>query len=130
MSLSKLSCLVAKSLVSLSNPWTAARQAPLCSTISWSLLRFICIESMMLSNYLILCYPFLLLPSIFHGVRSFPMSQLFTSGGQSSGASTCPSNEYSEWISFGIDWFDLLVVQGTLKSLLQHPSLKASICWH
>ena len=130
MSLSKLSCLVAKSLVSLSNPWTAARQAPLSSTISWSLLRFICIESMMLSNYLILCYPFLLLPSVFHSVRSFPMSQLFTSGGQSSGASTCPSNEYSEWISFGIDWFDLLVVQGTLKSLLQHPSLKASICWH
>ena len=96
------------------------------------------IESVIPPNHLILCHPLLLSPSIFPSLMgkdpSFPLSWLFTSGGQSfsftSGGfsfSTSPSNEYSGLISFRIDWFDLLAVQGTLKSLLQHHSSKASI---
>ena len=104
-------------------PRTAACQAPGSFTISQSLLRFVFIELMMLSNHLILCCPLLLLPSIFPS-----MSQLFTSGGQSIAASASPS-VLSGLISFGIDWFDLLAVQETLKSLLQHHSSKASILW-
>ena len=82
------------------------------------------------SNHLILCCP--LLPQSFPVSQSFLMSWIFTSGGRSIGASQLqhyPSNEYSELISFRIDWFDLLAVQGTFKSLLQHHSLKASILW-
>ena len=81
------------------------------------------------SNHLILCHPFLLLPSIFPASRSFPMSQFFASGGQSIGFSfsRSSSNEYAGLISFRIDWVDLLAVQGTLKSLFQHHSSKASI---
>ena len=104
-------------------PRTAACQAPGSFTISQSLLRFVFIELMMLSNHLILCCPLLLLPSIFPS-----MSQLFTSGGQSIAASASPS-VLSGLISFGIDWFDLLAVQETLKSLLQHHSSKASVLW-
>ena len=87
------------------------------------------------SNYLILCHRLLLLPSIFPSIRVFsndsPMShQLFTSGGQSTGVSASTSVlEHSGLVSFRMDWFDLLAVQGTLKSLLQHHSLKASILW-
>ena len=88
------------------------------------------IESVMPSNYLILCRPLLLLPSIFPTIRIFSNSQLFASGGQSTGASASVSNEYSRLISFRIDWLDLLAVQGTLKSLLQHHSSKALILWH
>ena len=89
--------------------------------------------SMMLSNHLICCHPLLLLPSIFPASGSFPMSQLFyiiwlKYWSFSFGIS--PANEYSELISFRIDWFDLLAVQGTLKSLLQYWSLKASILQH
>ena len=114
-------------------PWTAACQAPLSSTISRSLFKFISIESVMLSNHLILCYPLLCLPSIFLSIRVFsnesalhirwPKYWRFS-------FSISPSNGYSGFISFRIDWFDLLAVQGTLKSLLQHHSLKASILWH
>ena len=90
-------------------------------------------------NHLILCCPLLLTPSIFPGIRSFPMSQFFASGGQSIGSfsfSISPSNEYSGLISFRMDWLNLLAVQGTLKSLLQkksllqHHSSKASVLRH
>ena len=110
-------------------PQTAARQASLSFIISWSLLRFKSIESVMLSNHIVLCRP-LLLPSIFPSIRVFfPVSQLFTSDGQSISFSISPSNEYSRLISFKIDLFDLLAVHRTLKSLLQHHSLKASVLW-
>ena len=102
------------------SPWTAACQAPLPFSISQSLLRLMSIESVMLSNHLILCFPLLLLPSVFPSIRVFPVSQLFASGGQSIRGSAL--------ISFRIDWFDF-AVQGTLKSLLQHHSSKATILW-
>ena len=86
------------------------------------------------SNHLILCRPLLLLPSVFPSIRVFSNCQLFASGGQSIywsfSFSISPSNEYLGLISFRIDWLDLLVVQGTLKSLLQHHSSKASILQH
>ena len=99
-------------------PWTAARKAPLSSTISQSLLKFMAIESLILSNHLNLCWPLLLLPSLFPSIRVFPVSWLFASGGQSIGASSfsiSPFNKYSGLISFRIDWFDRLSVQGTLR---------------
>ena len=91
-----------------------------------SLLKLMSIESVMPSNHLILCYP--LLPSIFPSIKVFPMSQLFASGGQRIGVSS-PSNEYSGLIFFKMDWLDLLAVQGTLKSLLQHHLSKTSVLW-
>ena len=101
----------------------------LCFAISRSLLKLMPIESVMLSSHLILCHPLLILPSIFP--ESFPMSWLFASGGQSIGmsasASVLPVN--IQLIFFRINCFDLLAVQGTLKSLLQHHSSKASILW-
>ena len=102
-------------------PGTATRQASLSFTIVWSLLKLTSFESVMPSNRLILCCP-LLLPSIF----LIPVSQLFASGGQSIGASPSASvlHEYSVLISFRVYWFDLLAVQGTLKSLLQYHSSK------
>ena len=114
-------------------PWTAARQASLSITNSWSLLKFMSIKLVMPSNHLILCRPFLLLPSIFTRFRVF-----------SSESALCIrwpkywtfsfnislSNEYSGLISFRIDWLDLLEAQWTLKSLLQHHGLKASILRH
>ena len=109
-------------------PWTVAWQAPLSSPISQNLLKFISIELVMLSNHYILCWPFAF--NLFPVSESFPMSQLFPWGGQSIGASTSAivlSNEYSRLISFRIDWFDFLAVQGTGKSVLQHHSLKALI---
>ena len=107
-------------------PWTAAHQASLSFAISWSLLKLMSIESLMPSNCLILCCP-LLLPSVFFSASGFfPMSWLFKSGGQNIGT----SNEYSGFISFRIDLFDLLAVQGTPKSLLQHHSSKASVLQH
>ena len=99
----------------------------------WSSLKVRSIESVIPSNHLILCHPLLLLPSIFPSIRSFPMSQLFTSGGQSIWSfnfNISPSNEYPGLISFRMDWLDLLVVQGMLKNLLQHHSSKASILRH
>ena len=109
-------------------PWTAAYQSSLSITISQSLLKFMSIESVMLSNHLILCCPLLLLPSVFPSIRVF-----------SNGLALCircpkywsfsfsisPSNNYSGLISFKIEWFDLLAIRGTLKNLLQHHNLKA-----
>ena len=109
-------------------PWTAARQASLSFSNSWSLLKLMSIDSVMPSNHLILCHPLLLLPSILPSIRVFsnelalrirwPMYWSF---------SISLSNEYSGLISFRIYWFDLLAVQETLKSLLQHHSSKGSI---
>ena len=109
-------------------PWTAARQASLSFTISQSLLRLVSIESVMPSNHLILCCPLLLLPSIFPSKRVFPNeSVLRIRWPKYWSFSISPSNEYSGLIAFRIDWFDLLAVQWTLKSLLQQHSSKASI---
>ena len=103
--------------------WTAAHQVPLSFTVSQGLLRFMSIESVMPSSHLILCFPLLLLLSVFPSTASFPMSRLFASSGQS----ISPSNEHSGLISFRTSRFDLLAFLGTLKSLLQHHNLKASI---
>ena len=109
-------------------PETAAHQAPLSFTISQSLLKFMSIKSVMLSNHFILCHPLLLLPSIFPSIRVVSNeSVLRIRWPKYWSFSISPSNEYSGLISFSIDWFDLCAVQGTLKSLLQHHSLKVSI---
>ena len=113
-------------------PWTAARRASLSITISLSLLKLMSIELVMPSNHLILCCPLLLLPSIFPNIRVFSSeSALHIKWPKywSFSFSISPSKEYSSLISFRIDWFDLLVVQGTLKSLLLHHSSNASILW-
>ena len=112
-------------------PPTAARQTSLSITNSWSLLKFMSMEFVMPSNHLILCHPLLIWPSIFPTIKVFsnelvncirwPKHWSF---------SISPSNEYSGLISFGIDFFNLLDVQGTLKNLLQHHSTKPSIIWH
>ena len=124
------------SVQSLSNvrlfatPWTVARQASLSITNSWSLLRLMSIESVMPSNHLILCCLLLLLPSIFPSIRVFSSESVFHIRWpeyQSFSFSISPSNEYSGLISFRMDWLDLFDVQGTLKSLLQHHSSKASV---
>ena len=111
-------------------PWTAARQASLSITNSQSLPKIMSIKLVMPSNHLILCRPLLLPPSIFPSIRVFsnesalrirwPKYWCFSLG-------ISPSNEYSGLISFRMDWLDLLAVQGTLKSLFQHHSSKASI---
>ena len=114
----------------IATPWTAALQASLSFTISWSLLRFMSIESVMPSNHLILCHPLLFLPSIFPSIRVFSSESALHIRWPKYGNfsfSVSPSNEYSELISFKTDWFDLLAVQGTLKSLLQYHSQKALI---
>ena len=108
-------------------PWIIACQAP----VSWSLLKFTSIESVMLSNHLILCCALLLLPSIFPSIFSNEWALCFRWPKYwSFNFSISPSNEYSGLISFRTDWFDLLAVQGTLKSLLQHHNSKASIFRH
>ncbi|CAI9164130.1 unnamed protein product [Rangifer tarandus platyrhynchus] len=109
-------------------PWTAARQAFLSIINSQSLLRLISIESVMSSNHLILCHPLLLRPSILSSIRVFSTESALRNRWPkywSFSFNINPSNEYSGLISFRMDWFDLLVVQGTLKSLLQHHSSKA-----
>ena len=109
-------------------PWTAACQASLSITNSQSLLKLMCIKSVMPSNHLILCRPLLLPPSIFPIIRVFSNeSVLHIRLPKYWSFSISPSNEYSGLISFRIDWFNLLAVQGTLKSLLQHHSSKASV---
>ena len=109
-------------------PWTAARQASLSITNSWSPPKPMSMKSVMPSNHLILCCPLLLRPSIFPSIRVFSTeSVLCISWPKYWSIIISPSNEYSGLISFTIDWFDLLTVQGTLKSLLQHHSSKASI---
>ena len=109
------------------------RQVPLSSSISQSLLKFMSIKSVMQSNHLILYHSLLLSPSVFPSIRFFSNeSALHISWPKywSSSFSNSHSTEYSGLISFRIDWFDVLAVQGTLKSLLQHYNLKASILWH
>ena len=111
-------------------PWTAARQAFLSFTISRSLLKLKSIETVMPSNHLVICRPLLLLPSIFSSIRLFSSESVLRIRWPkywSFSFSFSPSNEYSGLISFRIDWLDLLAVQGTLKSLLQHHSSTASI---
>ena len=114
-------------------PWTAARQAFLSITNSQSLPRLMSFESVTPSNHLILRRPLLLLPSIFPSIRVFSNElalHIRWPKDWSFSFSISPSNEYPGLISFRFDWLDLLAVQGTLKSLLQHHSLEASILWH
>ena len=108
------------------NPWTVALQASLSITISQSLLKLTSVESVMPFNHLILCHP-LLLPSFFPSIRVFSSELALCirwTKYWSFSFSISPSNEYSRWVSFRIDWFDLLAVRETLKSLLQHHSWK------
>ena len=115
------------------NPWTAACQASLSIINSWSLPKLISIELVMPSNHLILCRPLLLLPSIFSSIRVFSNEsplRIRWPKYWSFCFNISPSNEHSGLISFRMDWVDLLAVQGTLKSLLQHHNSKASILQH
>ena len=116
----------------LATPWTAAHQDSLSFTISESLLKLMSIDSVISSNYLILCHPLLLMPSIFPSIRGFSNESVIPIRWPkywSFSFNISPSNEYSGLISFRIDWFDLLAVQGTLKSLLQHQfkSINSSV---
>ena len=111
-------------------PWTAARQASLSFTMSWSLLKIMSIDSVMLSNHLILCRPLLLLSSIFPSIKVISNELAFPIRWPkywSFSLSISPSNEYSGLISFRVYWFDLLAAQETLKSLLQHHNSKTSV---
>ena len=113
-------------------PWTAARQASLSFTNSQNLLKLMSIESVMPSNHLILCHALLLLPSIFLSIRVFSNELVLRISWPkywSISFGISPSNEHSGLISFRMDWLDLLAVQGTLESLLQHHNSKASILW-
>ena len=115
-------------------PWPTTRQTSLSITNSWSLLKLMSIALVMPSNHLIRVVPFSSCSQSLPASGSFPMSQFFTSGSQSISKSfsfsISPSNEHPGLISFRMDWLDLLVVQGTLKGLLQHHSSKASILQH
>ena len=122
------SCSVVSNL--FVTPWTTAHQASLSFTISWSLFKLMSIELVMPSNHLILCCPLFLLPSIFPTIRVFSHESarhIRWPKYWSFSFSISPFNEYSGLIYFRINWSDLLAVQGTLKSLLQHHSSKASI---
>ena len=114
------------------NPWTSACQASLSITNSWSLLKLMSIQSVMPSNHLILYCPLLLLPSILPRTRVLSNESVICTSWPKywSFSFISPSNEYSGLISFRMDWLDLLAVQGTLKSLLQHHSSKASYLLH
>ena len=114
-------------------PWTAARQALLSTTNSQSLLKLMSILSVMPSNHHIFRHPLFLPPSILPSIRVFSNELVLHIKWPkywSFSFNICPSNEYSGLISFRIDWLDLLAVQGTLKSLLQHHNSKASNLWH
>ena len=114
----------------LATPWTAAHQASLSITSPWNLLKLKSNKSVMPSNHLILCRPLLLLPSILPSIRVFSNESVLCIRWPkywSFSFNISPSKEYSGLISFRIYWFDLLAVQGTLKSILQHHNLKASI---
>ena len=135
----KDSCPQFSSVQSLSHvwlfatPWTAARQASLSIPNSCSMLKLMSIEAVTPSNCLSLCYPLLLLPSIFPRIRVFSNEsdlRIRWPKYWSFSFSSSPSNEYSGLISFRMDWLDLLAVQGTLKSLLQHHNSEASILQH
>ena len=125
-----LSCLVnVRIFVTL---WTAAQQTSLSFNNSQSLLKLMSIETVMPSNHLILCRPLLLLPSLFPSIRVFSNELVLCIRWPkywSFSFSISPSNEYSGLVSFRMDWLDLLAVQGTLKSLLQHHSSTASVLW-
>ena len=113
-------------------PWTAAHQASLSITNSQSLLKLVSIELVMPSNHLILCLPLLLLPSIFPSIKVFSNETVLHirwPKNWSFSFSISSSNDYSGLISFRMNWLDLAAVQGTLKSLLQHHSSKASLLW-
>ena len=117
----------------LVTPWTAVCQASLSVTNSQSLLKLMSSESVMPSNHLILCHPLILLPSIFPSIRAFSNESLLRIRWPKYWSfcfSISPSNDYLGLISFRMDWLDLLAVQRTLKSLLQHQSSKASVLWH
>ena len=130
----RINALDQSSVVSDSaTPQTAACQASLSITDSQSLLKLMSIESVMPFNHFILCHPLILLPSIFPSIRVFSNESVLCIRWPkywSFSFSISPSNEYSGLISFRMDWLDLLTVQGTFKSLLQHHSSKASIPWH
>ena len=114
----------------LATPWTVACQASLSFTLSQSLLKLVSIESVMSSNHLILCHPLLLLPSIFPSIKVFSnelVLHISWSKHWSFSFGIRPSNVYYGLISFRIDWFDFLAVQGTFKSLLQHHSSKVLV---
>ena len=118
-------CSVAQSCPTLCDPMDCSRPASLSFSISWSLLRLMSIELMIASNHLILCRPLLFLPSIFPSIRVFSSELALCIRWPKywrCSFSISPSNEYSGLISYRIDWLDLLAVQGTLKSLLQHHS--------
>ena len=129
--MSSSSVQFSRSVVSNSEtPWTAACQASLSITNSQSLLKLMSIELVMPSNHLILCHPLFLLPSIFPRIRLYSNESVLHIRWPkcwSFSFSISPSSEYSGLISFRMDWLDLLAIQGTLKSLLQHHSSKASI---
>ena len=121
---------VAQSCPTIWTPWTAACQASLSITNSWGLLKLMSIELVMPSNHLTLCHPLFLLSSIFPSIRIFSSESVLCIRWPkywSFSFSISPSNKYSGLISFRMNWLDLLAVQGTLKSLLQHHSSKASI---
>ena len=119
---------VAQSCLTFVNPWTAAHQAFLSITNSWSLLKLMSIDSVMPSNHFTLCCLLLLLPSIFPSIRVFSSESVLHIGWYwSFSFSISPSNVYSELISFRMDRLDLLAVHGTLKSLLQHHHSEESI---
>ena len=125
--------LVARSCLTLCDPWTAACQASLSIINSQSLLKLMSIELVMPLNQLILCHPPLLPPSIFPSIRVFSNESALHIRWpkyQSFSFNISPSNEHSGLISFRMNWLDLLAAQGTLKSLLQHHSSKASLLWH
>ena len=116
---------VTQSCPTLRPPWTAARQASLSITNSQSLLRLMSVELVILSNHLMLCHPLLLLPSIFPSIRVFSNESVLCIKWPkywNFNFSISPSNEHSGLISFRMDWMDLLAIQGTLKSHLQHHS--------
>ena len=118
----KYSCSGSQLCLTLCNPKDCSTPGFLPFSISWSLLKLMYVELMMPSNSLVLCCPLLLLPSVFPSIR-WPKYWR-------SSFSISPSNEYSRWISLRIDWFDLLVIQGTLKILLRRQSLKLSAVRH
>ena len=129
---SVICCSVAKSCPTLCDP-AAACQTSLSFSVSWSLLKFMSTELGMPSNHLILCHPFLLLPSIFPRIRVFSSESTLPIRWPKYWGfsfSISPFNDYLGLISFRMDWFDFLTDQGTLKTLLQHHRLKASILWY
>ena len=128
----QFSCSVVSDCVT---PWTAAHQASLSIANSWSLLKPMSIESVMPSNHLILCHPFLLPPSIFPGIKVFSNESVLRMRWPkywSFNFSISPSVNIQDWFpeSIRMDWLDLLAVQATLKNLLQHHTSKVSTLWH